>query len=282
MAWVANAATQAQNLISTIATNLVANGWTLTDRTADQVWHSVNNQGVTQYVQITQSGSYTYLQIQMWQAWSTGSHSGSNGSGTSYFRLYLNPTAIGATATVDLYGSYTANRVILLINGQTNYRNWCYFGGLDSLAGVADPACVFVSGSYVNSNTAVPNLILQWAGGGASYWQAAATILPIYRGSGAQGSQIVTSQLLGSDMTQYLTYAIPVQDSTGINTLNYIRGNLDGLLYCPIGSGTLAHMDTISIGGVTYLVAIPGGNPTGAGNMNFHGSYDQGIAIAEV
>jgi len=280
MAWVANAAVQAQNIISTIATNLTANGWTLTDRTQDGVWHSTNNQGVTQYIQITQSGTYTYIQFQMWQAWNTGTHAGANGSGTSVYRIYLNPTAIGATATVDLYGSYTANRAIVVINGQSNYRNWVYFGGLDSLAGAADPFCAVITGSYVASSS--PNIaaIFQWAGGG-SYWQNAISGLPVNRGSGDQGSTLSIAQLLGNDFTQYITYPVPIYDAPSTSSLCYLRGNLDGVLYCPIGSGTLGHMDTISVGGVTHLVLIPGGNPTGASSMSFHGSYAQGVAIAE-
>lgn len=285
MTWTATSGIQVQNLLTQIGTDLTGTGWTLHDGGANNVYKSTNDQGVTQYVQITQVGSYQYLQFQGWQSWNAGTHAGTNGSGTTTNRLYFAASAVGATTTVDLYTSVTANRFIIFIQGIGNYRNWAYFGGLDSLAGTNDPFCVYLIAAHgATSSTAAVGMILQPSPGG-SFWQSTGTAIPAFVSSNASNSLTnsvaFTAQPLGPDTSQTLIFPILIADYNSSAFLcTTIRGNLDGLLFCPLGSGYIAHLDTVSVGGTTYLIIQPGGE-TAANSHPITGSYNQGLAIVE-
>lgn len=285
MAWSVDSAVQVQNLIASIKARLEASGWTLTDRDQDGVWHATNNQGVTQYIQIINCQSsgaagsganWCYLQFQGWLSWNVGTHAGASGSGTTYRRIYYAGANVAAATPVDLYMSVTANRFIMFIQGVGNYRNWMYFGGLDALAGVADPNCVLALSSYEVAMTASYGAILLPAAGGASYWTAIILLtMASYSTHDAVAMAVMSAQTLGPNATQMMIHPLLVADASP----QFIRGNLDGLLYCPIGSGSIGHLDTITVGGVVYLVIVPGGGATQARPVT--GNYAQGLAIVE-
>lgn len=304
MAWVVNSGIRADAIISTIETNLTANGWTETDGTPYFVFSSTNSQGVTQYVQITQSGTYLYIQLQGWRAWTVGSHTGSNGSSTSYGRIYLGPVAIAAATLVDLYMSITANRIIILIDSKTtNYRNWAYFGGLDTtIAGTADPNCVCLLSSYEQANTYQIGQVLLWQGGGSYYWPCmilgmAQPTLYNSRDDSAPSAYGIDCQglpLNGGKMLLYPLYVIDLYSystayGSGVGPVQF-RGMMDGLLFAPIGNsfansyvsgGALAHLDTVIVGATTYLIFQPGGQVT-AQTHPITGNYNQALAVPEV
>lgn len=309
MAWTIDTAIQAQNLIAQISTELQNGGWTLYDNVANApVLSSTNNQGATQYLQVSQSGSYTYIQLQAWKSWNSGTHVGTTGSSTSYGRLYLGGSPISATTTCDLYMSVTSNRANVHINStSTNYRAWGYFGGLGTMAGTNDPSCVLLLSSYEAGLSYNVGQMLLSAGGGSANWgsckffalawsaqTADATARhqadngDLVQQVGPNGGQVFLSPIICADSFIYTTGF-----NTGVGTLA-LRGDLDGLLFCPLGSsagdgaangaasGSLGHLDTVTVGGTTYLVIQPGGTPT----ANVHlltGNYGGGgLAIAEV
>ncbi len=279
MTWSADLGTRVDALITQIATRLTASGWTLTDRTADGVWHATNNQGVTQYIQITEGGAYQYLQFQGWKSWDVGTHAGANGSGTTVNRLYYASANVAAATLVDLYMSVTANRFIIFIKGVGNYNNWAYFGGLDALAGIADPLCVYLIAAYAttgaNANT---GMILQSYSTGA-YWVNGLGIIPVSAStSDSPALTPVQNAMLAVDPTQIM--AFPILISENLSPF-LVRGNLDGLLYVPGLINSVSTLDTIAIGGVTHLVFQPGGQTT-ANTHPITGNYSNCLAVAEV
>lgn len=296
MTWILNAGLAISSLMTTIESNLTANGWTLTDRSSDGVFDSVNNQGVHQYVQITNcqnSGAAAdathnqYLQFQGWQSWNSGTHAGTNGSGTTYNRLYYAGANVADTTLVDMYMSVTANRLIIFIQAlTTNYRNWIYFGGLDSLGGTDDPYCAVITG-YVQFNTTRGGMVLQPSIGGSSFWTNIDALLPWAATTNNADALIVPSTLaanfsanqLGYDPTQILLYPITIQDSSP----NFIRGNMDGLLLCPLGLAAVCHLDTVTVGATTYMIICPGGAGAASTAHPFTGNYSaySGLAIVE-
>lgn len=299
MGWNVDTGIQAQNVLAQIETRLQANGWSQYDATS-KVYTATNNQGVPMYLQVSVSGTYLYIQFQGWRLWNAGTHTGTNGSSTSYARLYLGGSAIGATVTVDLYSSVTANRAIFLINSQsTNYRSWAYAGGLDSVAGTNDPGCYVLISSYENANTFPYGQILDSPGGSSAFWGSCYWLIPAVIATGNAALAVINSwmaQQIPADSGKILLYPVLCASSflytSGFNSglgPMALRGNLDGLLFCPLGSsavgvatgsGALGHLDTVTIGATTYLVWQPGGTPT----ANVHpwtGSYIQAIAISE-
>lgn len=270
MTWTVDAGVQVQNLITgtqQIGTRMTGGGWTLYDNVANApVYSSVNNQGVTQYLQITQGGTYQYIQFQGWQSWNASTHVGTNGSGTSIHRLYFAGSAQGATVTVDLYMSVTANRVIIFINGVANWRSWGYFGGLGSLAGTNDPICVWISTSTETNSigpTGVSGNILEGYSS-TSLWIAGtyATVATYGNGGGGNAAavgSITTQQTVPADSNKIVIFPILVLSDTA----TLWRGDLDGLFFAPAG-GTFGHLDTVTISGVTYLLILPNGVPSGS------------------
>jgi hypothetical protein len=303
MAWVVDAGIRADAIISTIRTNLMANGWSEVDGTPYFVFSAVNSQGVTQYVQITQSGTYTYIQFQGWRAWAA--HAGSNGSDNGKCgRVYLGPAPIAAATLVDMYMSITANRIIVAIDSKTtNYRNWVYFGGFDTaIAGTADPNCVFLLSSKDGAVTTWLGQTLLSQGGGTFYWPntwIGGNPTGAFLGSvdGLGQTRQCYSQLLPFNGGKILLYPIYAYDSYAYSTgtaggygNTQLRGMFDGLLFAPFGStpqnvsygaGVLAHLDTVIVGAITYLIFQPGGT-IGDRDQPIGGNYSHGIAIAEV
>lgn len=300
MGWNVDSAIQAQNLVAQISTRLTANGWTLYDNVAGAPVHTAtNNQGATMYLQVSQSGSYTYIQFQAWRLWNAGTHVGTNGSATTIMRMYLGGSPISATTTLDLYSSVTANRAIFLVNSQTtNYRTWAYAGGLDSIAGTNDIGCYVLISSYESGNTLSYGQMLDSPGGSSAYWGSCYWLLPAQMSTfgplSVNGALVV--QGVAGDSGKILLWPV-LCVSSFIYTTGFgsgvgpaaVRGNLDGLLFCPLGNnaqsgvtagGLLSHLDTVTIGGTTYLVFQPGGSPV-ANNMPWTGSYVQGLAISE-
>lgn len=292
MAWVTNAAVQVQNLITgtqVIGTNLTNNGWTLYDNVANApVYSATNNQGATQYVQITQGGTYQYIQLQGWQSWNAGTHAGTNGSGTTVHRIYFAGAVQGATTTVDLYMAVTANRFIIYINGVGNYRHWGYFGGLGTLAGTSDSTCVHLCTCY-EPNANAPGwqgVMLQtlatgalWASNSVDY----ATMAYVANGGSPAGASatVMRAQGVPSNGNQIVIAPVLVVD---ISMTHVIRGDLDGMFFCPVGAGAVGHLDTTTIGGTTYLIVIPQGNVDGGDRIPLQGgtaTLFSGMAIAE-
>jgi len=288
MAWTVNAALRADGIVAQIAANLVAGGWTEFDASPYFVYRSTNNQGVTQYLQISQVGTYTYIQLQGWLSWNAGTHAGTSGSGTTYSRFYLGASPIAAAATVDLYMTVTANRVIITINSQsTNYRSWGYFGGLGTIAGTNDPNCVLLLTFYENADSATYGRILLPVGGGVTYWQPclfASTWATVRTHNDKLAYPVAqAAQQVASDGGKILLFPIICYDlylSSGIGP-SALRGDLDGLLWCPSVGGTPGYLDTIVVGATTYLFIVPGGSPS-ATSMPWTGNYGYGVAIAEV
>lgn len=272
MTWIVNTGVRCDSVISTIHTNLTANGWTDYDP-GQAVYSSVNDQGVTQYCQITQSGSYLYLQFQAWQSWNAGTHAGSNGSGTAQNRMYFASVAQAAATLVDLYMSVTANRFIILMNSVVNFRQWAYFGGLDAMAGVSDPFCAFLMTSWASGTSTINGAILQPAGGGTYWSPVVAHSIGSYNTIGAASP--ASGQLQGNDFTQFWIFPILAVDGT----VGFLRGNLDGLYFCPTNTGMPGHMYVLSIGGTDHLVFIP--YHTGTGAVNFTGTAGHGLAVVE-
>lgn len=302
MTWYADTGTQAQNLVAQISTRLQNGGWTLYDNVAGApVLSTTNTQGAACYLQVSQSGSYTYIQLQGWKAWNAGTHAGTSGSSTSYARIYLGGVAQGATVACNLYMSVTANRAIIFIdNAATMYRNWAYFGGLGSLAGTSDPNCCLLISSYEVSNAVAIGQMLLAAGGSATYWTA--VVFPSSPYTALSTSDTLSA--LGSCVAQGIAvdsskpilfpiiccdyFAYPTGYNTGIGPF-VVRGDMDGLLVCPLGNslwnattggGVLSHMDTITVGAKTYLVIQPGGQVS-SHTHPFTGNYLQGLAIEE-
>lgn len=267
MTWVTNAAVQVQNLVTgtqVIGTNLTNNGWTLYDNVANAaVYSSTNNQGVTQYVQLTQVGSYQYIQMQAFQSWNAGTHAGTNGSGTSVHRIYLAGVAQAATVTVDLYMSVTANRFIIAIQGIGNYRHVGGFGGLGSLAGTNDPLCAYIWSTYETNANNYPGSgnLLQTLNAGAFWGQAGWATIAAHGngGSNAAGAAKLNCQLIPSNGNQILIFPILVCDPSVNANASVFRGDMDGLFSCPVGPGAFGHLDTVTISGITYLLWIPWG-----------------------
>lgn len=301
MTWYADTGTQAQNLVSQISTRLQNGGWTLYDNVAGApVLSTTNTQGAACYLQVSQVGSYTYIQLQSWKAWNAGTHAGTSGSSTSYARIYIGGAAQGATVACNLYMSVTANRAIIFIdNPATMYRNWGYFGGLGTLAGTNDPNCALLISSFENANSYIMGQMLLAAGGSATYWAGCVYFPNAYnmlvtndalanlgtisvQGIGVDSSKPIIFPIICCDVASY-----PSSYNSGIGP-PVIRGDTDGLLLCPLGNasgattggGQLSHMDTITVGAKTYLVIQPGGE-TSLNTHPFTGNYLQGLAIEE-
>lgn len=314
MTWTVSTSIQAQNIVSQLSTLLQSGGWTLYDNVASApVLSSTNSQGATQYIQITQVGSYTYIQLQAFVSWNSGTHAGTEGSSTSVSRIYIGASARGSTETVDIYSTVTTNRFwVGIVNPTTNYRNWAYFGGLDTgLAGTNDQNCVLLVSSYETSSSRITGQIKNWAGGSAgSHWNAVCWMWPFVTLAtndaafttnftqvpspyvGTDSTKVVPIPPLCMDIRNYNTAASGnPNSSTGIGPAG-LRGYMDGVMLIALGSmveqtsgasgGVLAHLDTIVIGSTTYLIFQPGGTPT----TNVHpwtGSYSGGaLVVAEV
>jgi hypothetical protein len=226
-----------------------------------------------------------------WQSWSTVSHSGTNGTNVGYNRLFYAPANVADTTVVDLYLSVTANRVIIFVQGPSSYQNWAYFGGLDALAGVSDPNCVVLTGSGSSGYASYSGVVLAGAAGGP--WESMVPILPIGVQAGIWDNEIrllSTFQLTMSCLTgsgAVVGWPVMMADSDNNNNTHQclnLRGNLDGVLYVPLYGGGCGHLDTVSIGGITYLAIQPGGAAT-TGQYPAHaitGNYGQGLLLAEV
>jgi hypothetical protein len=294
MTWSTDSGIAISTLMATIKTRLEASGWTLTDRyPEDRVWHSTNSQGATNILQITNcqtSGAVAdsthnrYLQFQGWRVWTAGgTHAGTDGSGTTYHRLYYALADVADTVLVDLYMSVTANRAVIFVQAPQNMRHWAYFGGLKTdLAGTADPYCVVISSAY--ENISAPMTIL----GGATnaLWTTLAALLPatvnVVAGIDLATTNFTLPTIAGlvSDVTQMLAFPIMGYDLA----TNLVRGLLDGVLFIHQSNGLCSHLDTVVIDGITYLIVIPGG-ATGTSSVsrpltgNFSGAA---LALAEV
>lgn len=294
MTWTVNSSLRADGLVAQICTNLVAGGWTEEDG-VNLVYSSTNNQGVTQYVQVSQSGTYTYIQLQGWLAWSGGA--GTSGSGTTYSRLYLAASPIAAATTVDLYMSVTSNRAIIFIHSTSSmYRSWAYCGGLGSLGVTNDPGCFLILTSYETSNSFPLGKMLLPQGGSATYWTTCdfmSVAAEIKSNDTAFSVASISIQYIGADAGRVLLFPILCLDTRASTTTAGpfgFRGDLDGLLLCPLGAGApgaglgygaLSNLDTVVAGSTTYLIIQPGGEPT-VNMIPFSGNFGQGLAIAEV
>lgn len=291
MTWYADSAIQLQNMVAQVSTRLQNGGWTLYDNVAGApVLSSVNNQGVTQYLQVTQVGSYTYLGLQGWKSWNASTHVGTAGSGV--FRVYFGAAARGATEVADLYMSVNNNRVIMHIyNMNTNYRTWAYFGGLGTMAGTNDPNCVFLLTAFDSSNSLAYGAILQPISNSGNNWTTCTCLTAgwaIFSTGGALN--LGTAQGVAADGNKPFGFPIYVLDA---GTPYQMRGDMDGFLLCPLGNGSqnswgagglLGHLDTMVISGVTYQIIQPGGSPS-ASTMPLVGNQGwgaMGLAIAEV
>jgi len=304
MAWNKDDITVA-NLLSTIATRLTANGWTLTDRAEDQVWHSTNAQGATQYIQITNkqgnnsaasSAANRYLQFQAWRSWNTGTHAGVDGSSTSYMRIYYSNVDVPDSTALTLYSSVTANRLILVIAGTSGFRNWAYFGGLTTdLAGTADSSSIVLTTSYGQTKTAyadTPDHVYAlsnplWSGS----WGNVSPVLPGIPESYDENNGVALKRLTSVMVANkpnilllwpiYLVCNVQTQEPTAGPIL---LGQLDGLYLWPCGSGQSGSFDTATLDGTTYLLFTPGGVSGNGGNTGhpITGNYFQGLAIPEV
>lgn len=303
MTWTIDTGIQLQNVVAQISTRLQGGGWTLYDNVAGApVLSTVNNQGVTCYLQVSQSGSYTYIQLQGHRLWNAGTHAGTNSSSASIGRLYFGSAALGATVTCDLYMSVNNNRAIIFINiASSNYRSWGYAGGLGAMAGTSDSGCFYILSSYETSGQEAGQILLA-GGGGSFYWSGtrltAAGTFNFLTGNtawSASAQQLCVQGVISDGMKPFV-FPIYVVDPSAYATAyaagigpSAMRGDLDGLYLCPLGSagasattgaGLLSHLDTITISGVSYLVIQPGGTPT----TNVHpitGNYVQGLAVVE-
>ncbi len=306
MTWTLDTGIQLQNVVAQISTRLQGGGWTLYDNVAGApVLSTVNNQGVTCYLQVSQSGSYTYIQLQGHRLWNAGTHVGTNSSSASLGRMYFGGAALGATVTCDLYMSVNNNRAIIFINiASSNYRSWGYAGGLGTMAGTSDSGCFYIITSFDTANSNTVGQMLLAGGGGSFFWSgtritAAGTHNMVTTNSAWSNSsnQAMCAQgVIGDGMKPFVFPVYVLDENTyatsytaGIGPVA-MRGDLDGLYLCPLGSaipassatggGLLSHLDSITISGVTYLVIQPGGTPTN----NVHpitGNYVQGLAIVE-
>lgn len=300
MAWSVDSGITIANLMTTINTRLTATGWTDADA-GYNVYTATNNQGGANCVQITNcqnSGAAAdsthnrYLQFQGWRSWSGAGHAGTDGSGTTYNRLYYAAADVADTAVVDLYMSVTANRMIIHIETSAGYRNWAYFGGLDSMAGTNDPTCIVLITAYgpvAAGNATAYGMVLN----GPCVATAWTMIFPILPGAYVYGSANPEPYLLNATSLpqglsgtpgQLCLLPILMVDGTSMVGLVICRGNLDGLLFCPTGNGAVGNDDTVIIGGVTYLIVVPGGVGSGSNGTGhpITGNYNQGIAIATV
>ena len=283
MTWTVDTNVQVQNLISQIATRLTGGGWTEADA-GNRVYQTTNDHGAQVNLQISEGGSYQYIQLKGWRLWSGGV--GTDGSAVTATRIYYAGVNVAGTTTVDLYMSVTTNRVIIFINGYANWRNWAYCGGLGSINGANDPTCVYLIASFNTASVYDLGYILQYVGGSsAAYWQVERLAVPAFVNDADTPavSGLVLAQGVGSDPSKVVIYPILCLDPvhyTGIGA-PVLRGDLDGLFYCPVGSNIVGHLSTISISGVTYLVIIPGGQ-NAANTHPVTGNYNQGLAIAEV
>lgn len=280
MTWYTNPALRCDGILDQIAANMVAGGWTENDATPYYVYTSTNNQGVLQYVQFSQVGSYSYIQLQGWRSWNNVSHTGLNGSDINYERIYLGGIARVASERVNLYMSVTANRVIIFIeNPITNHRNWAYFGGLGSLAGTNDPGCVLMISSYENGNSVSHGRILYPAIGGA-YWTAL-VFMSSWNNTRTFDTPIThLSSILSNPVFitgKFLLYPIIAYDNANPA---WLRGDLDGLVLCPLGLAVMGHLDTITVGGTPYLVVITGGQ-VAVNTVPWVGTYAYPLAIVE-
>jgi hypothetical protein len=287
MAWTVNAGVRCDGILAQIESNLVAGGWTLYDAGYD-IYTSINNQGVSQYLQVTIVGTYTYIQLQGFLSWNTGTHAGVSGSGTTLHRVYLGPNARGAAELVNIYMSVTTNRVIIMIdNPTTEYHCWAYFGGLGALAGANDVYCVLLVSSYEAGNVNYAGVLLCYVGGGASYWPIAyeQSIWQVMKtGDGALiiGGAISPQPQLLSTGPQIVMFPLIVYDGTQVVSFgpSVLRGDMDGFLFCPVGTAMLGHLDEVVVGPTTYLVFVPGGEPV-VNVIPWTGNWVQGLAIAE-
>jgi hypothetical protein len=277
MAWDVTAGIRVDALLTQIGTNLTDHGWTLDDGTPYFVWRSPNDHGVTQYIQITEVGTYQYLQFQAWRTWNNGTHAGTDGSGTTIHRLYFASVVVAAATLVDLYMSTTANRFIMFIKGVGNYNNWAYFGGLDALAGIADPLCAYLITAQAAASSASAGVLLQSYSSGA-YWGVANVLVPCSVTSADVSTQnSMNNSILANDPTQVVAFPLLV---SGGSAPYLLRGNMDGLLYVPNTYGSVSTLDTIVIGGVTYLIVQPGGQ-VAASTHPITSNYKDCLAIVE-
>jgi hypothetical protein len=285
MTWTADIGIRCDSLVAQIGTRLGA-VWTAYDA-ANNVYSSVNNQGVTQYLQISQVGTYTYIQLQGWLSWNAGTHVGTSGSGATFSRLYLGSAAQGAAVLVNLYMSVTANRVIILIDAPaTLYHTWGYFGGLNTLAGTADPNCVVLLTSYEGVSTNAFGRVLRdvlgltlWP---TMYWQTLSEYMRTADVAWTVGGSL-TSQMILTTGSKFVIYPIMGHDinQTGLPSLS-VRGGLDGLYFCPVIGDLLMHLDVLDVSSVNHLVFFPNGNAGVANSQPFTGNnYTEAMAIAE-
>ncbi len=278
MTWTVDKGIQCQNLVAQIETRLTGSGWTEIDST-NKVFRTTTNQGATAILQVGQAGTYQYIYLQGWYSWLAGS--GLNGSPGQYCQIYFASAAQAGTVTVDLYMSVTANRVIIFIDGVGLYANWGYFGGLDSLAASNDHGAVVITAAAMPGYSATSAYILL---GTVSGWWGNANLCTVAvignsMGGGVLGQNGPTSfsalanALMSSDGGKALGFPVLVVDSGGP------RGNLDGLLYCPLG--TVYDRQTFVVAGVTYLMVVPRGEPANLGHP-LTGNFYQALLIPQV
>ncbi len=293
MAWTVDTDVALSDLIAQIGTNLVAGGWTEVSL-ANRVYSSVNNQGVTQYLQITQSGSYTFLQLQGWRT--HDGTTGTDGTDTNIHRIYFNGTPLDGSAICDLYMTTTTNRMIILVHViSNNWRNWAYFGGLGSLAGTNDPGAVYLLTAHENFNVVMLGQMLNATGGGTAYWEASyvtgppgycATAIVPGQVSSFYGDLSRSSLILSKG--NYCIFPMIVSEGNSFATgatigVGYgnVRGDLDGFFFCPINAGGLACFDALTIGAATYMVFVPNGVISDYNAAIFGSPLHQGMAIEE-
>lgn len=277
MAWTANLATPVSGLQALIESNLVAGGWAAIDA-ANDVYGSTNNQGAANVLQIQNwqsngspgsTGAWEKVALQGWASWNTGSHSGTHGSGWMY--LQYAPNNVGGATAVDLYMSVTTNRVIILITGTApSYRPYFYFGGLDSLAGTSDSACVQAFSCQVDNNLLA---ILQGILNQSSWWQGNTLVLPCASGNNLH------SQFLAANPAEALMWPMSIQDYGSL----FFRGNLDGMYFVPggtntPGAGPFTHCAAVTQASITYLFWQPPNYSSLIDNTSFINC----LAVAEV
>lgn len=305
MTWSVDSVLTVANLMSTITTRLTAAGWTNADP-GYGVFTSTNDQGAANCVQITNcqtsaaaadSTHNRYLQFQGWRSWNAGTHAGTDGSGTTYWRLYYAAADVADTLAGDLYMSVTANRAIIVFCPTNGYRNWAYFGGLDSYAGTNDPLCVMLMTSYAlpaATGSGIHATILG-ATVSATLWSTTSifpggqpgivTYAALETAVATMISTIVLPNNLLNFPGQVLLFPILMYESLTLGAQPVgVRGCPDGLLFCPTVNSTVGHLDTVVVAGITYLIVVPGGAGSGAASTGhpITGNYGQALAIAEV
>ena len=264
----------AGDLLSQIKLRLGA-VWTEHDST-DGVYKTTTDDGQDIFLQLTENAG-EYIQLQGWHDWDETTHTGTNGSGTSYQRVYYATSPVATGTAVELYMSVTTNRMWMVVDCPSGgLRGWGYFGGL--VTEVDDLTAVVIGTNYMRNR----KMIMFHTSLQSAAWDntSVGVICPVVAGGndgilGANDGVYEHNPEVWDD-NRFLSWQVFCLDSTtasgwltGANA--QCRGLLDGVLL--ISRTGTANLDELTIDTSTFLVTVPIDKNTAYSFMSTSAAY---------